>query len=212
MQPRAPEVLSHRQSGDGAGGGGGARSRGALPRAHDAAGHGARWGLRRAVAGARARSSPAGRRLRRRVHVCTTRGHARSRTLRCQPLFPSPERETVAAALDQSRYFAAEGQSWGATTAHWPALRAWATAHSKLWVASVAPGYHDERIRPWNGPSLINITRGREAGAYYRRMWGAASGGGGGGAADAVAINSCHLRVMMIMIGTPGLTEIYLRF
>jgi hypothetical protein len=27
-----------------------------------------------------------------------------------------------------------------------------------------------------------------------------------------VAINSCHLRVMMIMIGTPGLTEIYLRF
>ena len=36
-----------------------------------------------------------------------------------------------------------------------------------LFVPCVAPGYDDERVRPWNSQN----TRDREAGAYYDRAW-----------------------------------------
>lgn len=67
-------------------------------------------------------------------------------------------------------YFATDGFTYGATTAHWARLADWARSHDQLFVPCVAPGYNDLRIRPWNGANR----RDREQGAYYDRMWSAA--------------------------------------
>ena len=40
---------------------------------------------------------------------------------------------------------------------------------SKLWVATVMPGYDDRKVRPGNG-----FARSRDGGAYYRQAWQAA--------------------------------------
>ncbi len=67
-------------------------------------------------------------------------------------------------------YFASDGFTYGSTTANWPAIKAFANEHQLLFIPSVAPGYDDTRIRPWN---TVN-QRDREEGAYYDRMWEAA--------------------------------------
>lgn len=67
-------------------------------------------------------------------------------------------------------YFATEGFTFGSTPANWPQLADWAKEHGQLFIPSVAPGYIDTRIRPWNDKN----TRGREEGAYYDRMFQAA--------------------------------------
>lgn len=67
-------------------------------------------------------------------------------------------------------YFATDGFTYGSTPANWPRLAQWARKHKLLFVPSVGPGYIDTRIRPWNEKN----TRGREAGAYYDRMFRAA--------------------------------------
>jgi len=67
-------------------------------------------------------------------------------------------------------YFATDGFTYGSTVSHWPQLAAWARANEQFFIPCVAPGYVDTRIRPWNGRN----TRGRNAGAYYDRMWSAA--------------------------------------
>ena len=48
-------------------------------------------------------------------------------------------------------YFASEATSFAANTASWLALGQWARQRGLLFVPSVAPGYNDTRIRPWNG-------------------------------------------------------------
>jgi glycoprotein endo-alpha-1,2-mannosidase len=67
-------------------------------------------------------------------------------------------------------YFATDGASYGATTAHWAGMKAACDSHGMLFVPSVAPGYDDSKIRPWNAAAR----RDREGGEYYRRMWRAA--------------------------------------
>ena len=67
-------------------------------------------------------------------------------------------------------YFASDGFTYGSTPKNWPLMAAWAKEHNLLFIPSVAPGYVDTRIRPWNDRN----TRGRENGAYYDRMFKAA--------------------------------------
>ncbi|WP_258405450.1 endo-1,3-alpha-glucanase family glycosylhydrolase [Shewanella sp. FJAT-52076] len=64
-------------------------------------------------------------------------------------------------------YFASEGFVWGSTSANWPYLADWASAHGKLFIPSVGPGYADDRIRPWNGANF----KSREQGRYYDQMF-----------------------------------------
>lgn len=52
----------------------------------------------------------------------------------------------------------------------------------KKFIASVGPGYVDEKIRPWNKHN----TKSREGGQYYKRMWEAAINAN----ADLVSITS----------------------
>jgi hypothetical protein len=67
-------------------------------------------------------------------------------------------------------YFAADGFTYGSTSANWRKLDEFARRTGKVFVPSVGPGYIDTRIRPWNGKT----TRDREAGAYYDREFKAA--------------------------------------
>ncbi|MDR3195038.1 MAG: alpha-mannosidase [Tannerella sp.] len=67
-------------------------------------------------------------------------------------------------------YFGATAFTYGSTPAHWPYLQKWAKQHGKLFIPSVAPGYIDTRVRPWNG----RTSRDRENGRYYDRMFEAA--------------------------------------
>ncbi len=67
-------------------------------------------------------------------------------------------------------YFASDGFTYGSTTANWPSLMQFARDRRILFIPSVAPGYDDTRIRPWNTANQ----RAREEGAYYDRMWEAA--------------------------------------
>lgn len=67
-------------------------------------------------------------------------------------------------------YFGATGFTYGSTPDNWRYLQQWAGEHKKIFIPSVAPGYIDARVRPWNG---IN-TRDRENGKYYDRMFEAA--------------------------------------
>jgi glycoprotein endo-alpha-1,2-mannosidase len=71
-------------------------------------------------------------------------------------------------------YFGATGFTYGSTLAHWPYLQDWAERHGKIFIPSVAPGYIDTRVRPWNGKT----TRDRENGRYYDRMFEAAINSG----------------------------------
>lgn len=67
-------------------------------------------------------------------------------------------------------YFASEGFSYGSRTRNWASMSAAMKKAGKLFIASVGPGYVDEKIRPWN----THNTKDREAGKYYDRMWQAA--------------------------------------
>lgn len=67
-------------------------------------------------------------------------------------------------------YFATDGSTYGATSAHWKLLAAWARKKNLWFSPSAGPGYNDTRIRPWNNAA----TRDRGNGAYYRKMLGAA--------------------------------------
>lgn len=71
-------------------------------------------------------------------------------------------------------YFATDGFSFGSTSRRWGDLARFCQDRSMLFVPSVAPGYDDSKIRPWNSGNR----RDREGGAYYRRMWEAALGSG----------------------------------
>jgi len=64
-------------------------------------------------------------------------------------------------------YFGATGFTWGSTPGNWPYLQEWADKNGKIFIPSVAPGYIDTRVRPWNG----RTTRDRENGKYYDRMF-----------------------------------------
>jgi glycoprotein endo-alpha-1,2-mannosidase len=67
-------------------------------------------------------------------------------------------------------YFATDGFTYGSTLSNWKQLSEWASAHNKLFIPCVAPGYIDTRIRPWNGKN----TRDRQGGDYYDRTFQAA--------------------------------------
>ncbi len=64
-------------------------------------------------------------------------------------------------------YFGATGFTYGATPANWPYLQDWADKNNKIFIPSVAPGYIDTRVRPWNGKT----TRDRDNGKYYDKMF-----------------------------------------
>lgn len=83
-------------------------------------------------------------------------------------------------------YFGADGFSFGATPANWPAISSECARHGLTFIPCVSPGYDDRRIRPWNAKT----TRFRDdrpfdgsaaaahvvthEGAYYDRFWQAA--------------------------------------
>jgi len=67
-------------------------------------------------------------------------------------------------------YFAATGFTRAADTSQWKQYVKQAAEHGMLFVPSVAPGYDDTRLRPWNGHNK----RDRQHGAYYDAMWQAA--------------------------------------
>ena len=79
-------------------------------------------------------------------------------------------------------YFATDGFTHGSTSANWKALVNWAKSNDKIFVPSAAPGYNDEKIRPWNA----RATRSRKEGAYFMRMLDAAYNSG----SDIISITS----------------------
>jgi glycoprotein endo-alpha-1,2-mannosidase len=64
-------------------------------------------------------------------------------------------------------YFGATGFTYGSTPSNWSYLQKWADRNNKLFIPSVAPGYIDTRVRPWNAQT----TRNRENGKYYDKMF-----------------------------------------
>jgi len=64
-------------------------------------------------------------------------------------------------------YFGANGFSYGSTWKNWRSLAMFARKHSLIFIPSVAPGYDDMKVRPWNGQN----TRLRRKGAYYDIAW-----------------------------------------
>lgn len=64
-------------------------------------------------------------------------------------------------------YFGANGFSYGSTWKNWRSLSIFARRNSLIFIPSVAPGYDDMRVRPWNGEN----TRLRRKGAYYDIAW-----------------------------------------
>jgi glycoprotein endo-alpha-1,2-mannosidase len=64
-------------------------------------------------------------------------------------------------------YFGSDGFSYGSSSRNWPSMVAWSRRAQMPFVASVGPGYNDERIRPWNAAN----TKPRAGGAYYSAMW-----------------------------------------
>ena len=67
-------------------------------------------------------------------------------------------------------YFATNGFSFGSTTTHWRGIATKAREDGMVFSPSVAPGYDDRRIRPWN----LRAWRPRASGGYYSSMWRAA--------------------------------------
>ncbi|EFC49314.1 hypothetical protein NAEGRDRAFT_62591 [Naegleria gruberi] len=66
-------------------------------------------------------------------------------------------------------YFAADQFTEGSTCSKWQEISEWAHNNNLLFIPSIAPGYIDEKIRPWNKQN----TKGRENGQYYQRMFDA---------------------------------------
>ena len=64
-------------------------------------------------------------------------------------------------------YFAATGFTRAADPTQWKGYVTQAAQHGVLFVPSVAPGYDDTRLRPWNGRNK----RDRQHGTYYDQMW-----------------------------------------
>lgn len=86
-------------------------------------------------------------------------------------------------------YFGTIGFSFGSTLTNWPKLQSELASHGLAFVPSVAPGYDDRRIRPWN----IRNMRLRASGGYYKSMWHAALqavGRGGSSNCQAVSVTS----------------------
>ena len=69
-------------------------------------------------------------------------------------------------------YFGTDKFSYGSTQANWKRLAEFARLNSLLFVPSVAPGYDDTQVRPWNKEN----TRARANGYYYTRSIFAALG------------------------------------
>jgi hypothetical protein len=71
-------------------------------------------------------------------------------------VFPPPP---SLVSLWPTRYFAADGFSYGSTTRNWRGLQTSSRQHISmsgsnrplLFMPSVGPGYHDTAVRPWNG-------------------------------------------------------------
>ncbi len=64
-------------------------------------------------------------------------------------------------------YFGATRFTFGSTPSNWASMREFAQKHNLVFIPSVAPGYIDVRIRPWNDANL----RKRQNGKYYDDMW-----------------------------------------
>ena len=71
-------------------------------------------------------------------------------------------------------YFATDGFSWGSTFSNWQYMAKYLYDKKMSFYPSVAPGYDDTKIRPWNSIH----TRDRSNGDYYRRGWKAALNSG----------------------------------
>ena len=67
-------------------------------------------------------------------------------------------------------YFAVNRFTYGSRWSAWSALASFATQTDTIFIPSVAPGYTDISIRPWN----YENTRSRNNGEYYRRSFQAA--------------------------------------
>jgi glycoprotein endo-alpha-1,2-mannosidase len=64
-------------------------------------------------------------------------------------------------------YFGAVGFTYGSTPSNWPSMANYASENNKIFIPSVAPGYIDEKIRPWNSQN----TKSRQHGKYYDDMF-----------------------------------------
>uniref|UniRef100_A0A915KQM9 Glycoprotein endo-alpha-1,2-mannosidase n=1 Tax=Romanomermis culicivorax TaxID=13658 RepID=A0A915KQM9_ROMCU len=64
-------------------------------------------------------------------------------------------------------YFGADGFSYGSKRRNWIKLSKFSKENNLLSSFSVAPGYIDERVRPWNKEN----TRPRQNGSYYEQGW-----------------------------------------
>lgn len=69
-------------------------------------------------------------------------------------------------------YFGTDKFSYGSTQANWKRLAEFARLNNLLFIPSVAPGYDDTQVRPWNKEN----TRDRANGYYYTRSIFAALG------------------------------------
>nr|CAG4718666.1 unnamed protein product [Naegleria fowleri] len=67
-------------------------------------------------------------------------------------------------------YFAADRFTEGSTSSNWKEINEWASSNYLLFIPSVAPGYIDEKIRPWNSAN----TKPRNDGKYYENMFNTA--------------------------------------
>lgn len=67
-------------------------------------------------------------------------------------------------------YFATDGFSWGSTLSNWQHMAKFMYDRKMAFFPSVAPGYDDRKIRPWNAAA----TRDRANGDYYKKGWSAA--------------------------------------
>eukprot|EP00761_Pharyngomonas_kirbyi_P014417 gb/GECH01014447.1/.p1 GENE.gb/GECH01014447.1/~~gb/GECH01014447.1/.p1 ORF type:complete len:451 (+),score=86.97 gb/GECH01014447.1/:1-1353(+) len=63
--------------------------------------------------------------------------------------------------------FGASGFTEGSSPMRWREISIWAKENNMLFIPTVAPGYKDTKIRPWNGHNV----KGRKSGEYYSLMW-----------------------------------------
>lgn len=64
-------------------------------------------------------------------------------------------------------YFGTDTFTFGSNPLNWHSIASFAIQKELLFIPSVAPGYNDERIRPWNKMN----SRGRHNGAYYEHAF-----------------------------------------
>lgn len=67
-------------------------------------------------------------------------------------------------------YFGSTGFSYGSTWNNWKRLAKYCYKNNIIFIPSVAPGYIDTMVRPWNGKA----TKERSNGKYYNLEWQAA--------------------------------------